>query len=185
MEAHLTWANPRYYWGFGFGADINGLGAQGDPRPTPRKNPVTYPFTELGGVKVDQQVSGQRVYDINKDGVAHYGLYPDWMQDLKCRPATDIVEGHVARPRGLPADVGARRTASPTTPAATRSAKLSPRRSRPREPGTSPTYVLTAAGQPHRRLGTDASPTAAASTGGRRSPCSSAAPTRSSRPCAP
>ena len=44
---------------------------------------MTYPFTGLGGVTVDQQVSGQRVYDINKDGVAHYGLYPDWIQDLR------------------------------------------------------------------------------------------------------
>ena len=32
-KRHLTWANPKTYWGFGFGADINGLGAQGDPRP--------------------------------------------------------------------------------------------------------------------------------------------------------
>ena len=49
----------------------------------PAKNPVTYPFTGLGGVTVSQQHSGQRVYDINKDGVAHYGLYPDWLQDLR------------------------------------------------------------------------------------------------------
>ncbi len=46
---HLTWADPRYYFGFGYGADINGLGAQGDPRPdADAKNPVTYPFTGLG-----------------------------------------------------------------------------------------------------------------------------------------
>ena len=32
-KRHLTWANPQTYWGIGFGADINGLGAQGDPRP--------------------------------------------------------------------------------------------------------------------------------------------------------
>ncbi len=92
-KRHLTWANPKTYWGFGFGADINGLGAQGDPRPGAATNhPVTYPFTTLGGVKVYQQVSGQRVYDINKDGVAHYGLYPDWIQDLKMLAGPDIVE---------------------------------------------------------------------------------------------
>ena len=90
---HLTWANPKTYWGFGFGADINGLGAQGDPRPDAMSNhPVTYPFTTLGGVKVYQQVSGQRVYDINEDGVAHYGLYPDWIQDLKMLAGQDIVD---------------------------------------------------------------------------------------------
>ena len=53
---------------------------------------MTYPFTTLGGVKVDKQVSGQRVYDINKDGVAHYGLYPDWIQDLKMQAGDDIVK---------------------------------------------------------------------------------------------
>ena len=44
---------------------------------------MTYPFKGLGGVTVSKQHSGQRVYDINKDGVAHYGLYPDWLQDLR------------------------------------------------------------------------------------------------------
>ncbi|HET6166891.1 MAG TPA: hypothetical protein VFE07_08690 [Marmoricola sp.] len=91
-QRHLTWANPATYWGFGFGADINGLGAQGDARPDAADNPVTYPFTGLGGVQVDQQVSGQRVYDINKDGVAHYGLYPDWIEDLRKIAGDDIVE---------------------------------------------------------------------------------------------
>ncbi len=90
-KRHLTWMNPQTYWGFGFGADINGLGAQGDPRPGAAENPVTYPFTGLGGVKVYQQTSGQRVYDINKDGVSHYGLYPDWIQDLKMIAGQDIV----------------------------------------------------------------------------------------------
>jgi len=91
-KRHLGWANPSTYWGFGFGADINGLGAQGDPRPDAAANPVTYPFTGFGGVRVDQQVSGQRVYDINKDGVAHYGLYPDWIEDLRKLAGDDIVK---------------------------------------------------------------------------------------------
>ena len=79
---HMTWADPRYYWGFGFGADINGLGAQGGPRGADVPNPVSYPFEALGGVTVDKQRSGERVYDINADGVSHYGLYPDWIEDL-------------------------------------------------------------------------------------------------------
>jgi microsomal dipeptidase-like Zn-dependent dipeptidase len=80
---HVGWADPRYYWGFGFGADINGLGAQGDPRGAGVPNPVTYPFTGLGGVTIGRQHSGRRVYDVNVDGVAHYGLYPDWIEDLR------------------------------------------------------------------------------------------------------
>ena len=47
------------------------------------KNKVTYPFTGLNGVRIDRQHAGKRVYDINKDGVAQYGLYPDWIQDLR------------------------------------------------------------------------------------------------------
>jgi hypothetical protein len=89
---HLTWANPATYWGFGYGADINGLGAQGNPRPNAADDPVTYPFTGLGGVQVDKQVSGERVYDINTDGVAHYGLYPDWIEDLRKLAGDDIVK---------------------------------------------------------------------------------------------
>jgi hypothetical protein len=82
-RAHVGWADPRYYFGFGYGADMNGLGAQGDPRGTDVSNPVTYPFTGLGGVTIDKQVAGERVYDINADGVAQYGLYPDWIEDLR------------------------------------------------------------------------------------------------------
>jgi hypothetical protein len=46
-------------------------------------NPVRYPFSGLGGVKVGRQTAGQRTWDINVDGVAQYGLYPDWVEDLR------------------------------------------------------------------------------------------------------
>ncbi len=82
-ETHLGWADRRYYFGFGYGADMNGLGAQGDPRGADVANPVTYPFTGLHGVTVRKQRSGSRVYDVNVEGVPHYGMYPDWIQDLR------------------------------------------------------------------------------------------------------
>src|SRR3546814_6041794 len=53
-------ADPRYHFGIGFGADSNGLGAQGMPRGADAENPVTYPFTGFGGVVIDKQVSGSR-----------------------------------------------------------------------------------------------------------------------------
>jgi hypothetical protein len=81
-RTHVGWADPRYYWGIGYGADMNGLGAQGDPRGADVPNPVTYPFRGLNGVTIGKQHAGERVYDINVDGVAQYGLYPDWIQDL-------------------------------------------------------------------------------------------------------
>lgn len=86
---HLGWTDPRYYFGFGFGSDMNGFGAQGDPRGADASNPVTYPFTGLGGVTVDRQRSGERVFDVNTDGVAHYGLYADWVEDVEHVAGTD------------------------------------------------------------------------------------------------
>lgn len=89
---HRTWADERFLFGFGYGADANGFGAQGAPRGATVPNPVTYPFTGFGGVTVHQQVSGERTYDINTDGVAHYGLYPDWIQDLQMIAGDDAGE---------------------------------------------------------------------------------------------
>ena len=80
------------FFGIGFGADSNGLGTQGGPRQGAAANPVTYPFVGLGGVIVDRQVSGERVFDINRDGVAHYGLYPDWIEDLRKIAGDEIVD---------------------------------------------------------------------------------------------
>ena len=76
--------NGRQYFGVGYGADMNGFGSQGLPRGADVPNPVTYPFTSFDGqVTLDRQISGERVFDINTDGVAHYGLYPDWVEDLR------------------------------------------------------------------------------------------------------
>ena len=69
---------------------MNGFGAQGNARNGP--NPVTYPFKSWDGKQtIDQQKSGDRLYDINKDGVAHYGLYPDWIEDLRKQAGNGIV----------------------------------------------------------------------------------------------
>jgi hypothetical protein len=80
---HLGWTDERFYFGFGFGSDMNGFGAQGDPRGADAPDPVTYPFTGLDGVTISQQRSGERVFDINTDGVAHYGMYADWVEDVE------------------------------------------------------------------------------------------------------
>ena len=93
---HREWADPRYPFGFGYGADTNGFGSQGGPRGADAEDPVTYPFTGFGGVTVDRQRSGTRAYDINTDGVAHYGLYPDWIEDLR-RLAGDAIVDDLAR----------------------------------------------------------------------------------------
>jgi hypothetical protein len=78
-------------WGIGYGADTNGFGKQSAPRGPDAPDPVTYPFRGLGGVTVDRQVSGERTYDVNLDGVAHYGLYPDWLEEVRRAAGDEIV----------------------------------------------------------------------------------------------
>ena len=98
--------DPRFYWGIGWGADMNGFAHQGAPR---ENGDVAYPFKSYDGRQtIDKQVSGQRVYDINVDGMAHYGLFPDFVEDLRHIGGREIVDDLEPRRRGLPADVGAR-----------------------------------------------------------------------------
>ena len=74
--------NPRFYFGYGYGADQNGFATQFGPRNGP--NPVTYPFKSFdGGVTLHKQRSGSKEFDLNKEGMAHYGLFPDWWQDIR------------------------------------------------------------------------------------------------------
>jgi hypothetical protein len=93
-QKHVGWADERYYFGFGYGADTNGFGSQGGPRGADAENPVEYPFEGFGGVTVHPQQSGTRPqpFDINVDGVAHYGMYPDWIEDLRHLAGDAIIE---------------------------------------------------------------------------------------------
>ncbi len=78
--AYRKLRNKRYYFGFGFGSDTNGLAVQASP---PQK-PLSYPFTGLtSNTKFDRQRTGVRTFDYNTEGVAHYGLYADWLADLR------------------------------------------------------------------------------------------------------
>jgi len=71
----------------GLGCDINGLHEQPAPREDAASNPLVYPFKSYDGrVMFERQVSGERVFDINIDGVAHYGLYPDFIADMRREP---------------------------------------------------------------------------------------------------
>lgn len=153
---HVGWADSRYYFGFGYGADMNGFGAQGSPRGASATDPVTYPFTGLGGVQVDKGVSGERVWDINTDGVAQYGLYPDWIEDATHVAGAsgvglqeDMSRGAEAylqtweRAVGVPAD--ACRNADLQLDVATFRAKVTV--------GMTTRQVLEAVGQPYERLG--------------------------------
>jgi microsomal dipeptidase-like Zn-dependent dipeptidase len=81
------------FFGIGYGTDTNGLGAQAGPRPGASTNPVTYPYTTFdGGTTMRQSRSGTRLWDINTDGAAHYGLFPDWVEDLRIIAGPQIVD---------------------------------------------------------------------------------------------
>lgn len=68
----------------GLGSDINGIHVQAAPREDAATNPLMYPFKSYDGqVIFERQVTGERVFDLNADGVAHYGLYPDFLADLQ------------------------------------------------------------------------------------------------------
>ena len=81
------------FFGIGYGTDTNGLGAQAGPRPGAASNPVTYPYTTFdGGTVMGQSRSGTRLWDINTDGAANYGLFPDWVEDLRILAGPQIVD---------------------------------------------------------------------------------------------
>ncbi|MFI8092234.1 discoidin domain-containing protein [Streptomyces sp. NPDC086080] len=70
--------------GYGYGTDMNGVGGWPAPRGADAPNPVTYPFRSVdGGSVLDRQTTGERTWDLNTDGAAHYGLVPDWIEDIR------------------------------------------------------------------------------------------------------
>ncbi|RFU36863.1 Coagulation factor 5/8 type domain-containing protein [Actinomadura logoneensis] len=73
-------AGGQGLFGFGYGLDANGFGKL----PAPRAGgDVQYPFTALSGVTLDRLRTGLRTWDVNADGVANYGLVPDWIEDIR------------------------------------------------------------------------------------------------------
>ena len=79
LEKHR---NDLFYFGVGFGTDTGGFASLPAPRDDAATSPLAYPFT-IDEVIFDRQQSGERTYDLNKDGVAHYGLIADLVGDLQ------------------------------------------------------------------------------------------------------
>ncbi len=72
-----------YYFGWGYGADLGGLAHQGNPPPANSPERIDYPFKSIDGhTTVYRQRTGRRTFDFNNDGVAHYGLYADWLRGI-------------------------------------------------------------------------------------------------------
>ncbi|ALG84397.1 membrane dipeptidase [Gordonia phthalatica] len=82
-------ARPGSFLGIGYGPDMNGLGKQAPPLSTTSSRPVTYPFVMPDGTRVGRQRTGTRVFDVNVDGTAHYGMIPDWIESLRVAAGKD------------------------------------------------------------------------------------------------
>ncbi|MFF8833378.1 discoidin domain-containing protein [Streptomyces sp. NPDC015131] len=93
-EARRTGAlREKYGVGYGYGTDMNGVGGWPGPRGADAADPVRYPFrTADGGSVVERQTTGRRTWDVNTDGAAHYGLVPDWLEDIRVTGGQDVID---------------------------------------------------------------------------------------------
>jgi hypothetical protein len=144
--------DKRYYFGFGYGADMNGLAEQSQPTGG---SPITYPFRSMDGrVTFTREQWGQRTFDLNKDGVANYGMYADWLQELGVlagKPIlTDMFHGAEAY-----LEMWERAYGVPLTHALPARARFGARGVGRLRLGTGFQQVLYAAGQPLSRPGSD------------------------------
>lgn len=96
--------SDKYDFAIGYGADTNGLGSQAGPRGADRPQ-IQYPFTLFEGsdwkgvfnsnvdpVVFDQQVSGERIFNANSEGQAHYGLKADWVEELRLEGGNEALK---------------------------------------------------------------------------------------------
>jgi hypothetical protein len=86
----------RRFFGVPLGSDVGGFASLPGPRST--GTPLRYPFRSYHGhVVFRRQRTGTRVFDLNRDGVAHYGLVADLVADMRHQPhgrkALDLLFG--------------------------------------------------------------------------------------------
>ena len=144
-------AAPKYYFGFGFGSDQNGLHSEPPARnPEPAKA-VTYPFkTWDGGSTVERNKAGEKTWDVNSEGWAHYGLMGDWIEDLRKVGGDEIVED-MARGSEAYLQMWERATGIDGDACVPAKAKLTRRGLGALRLGASATALVRAAGQPEKR----------------------------------
>jgi hypothetical protein len=71
--------------GVPLGSDVGGFASL--PGPSTVGGPLGYPFRSFRGqVTFRRQRTGTRVFDLNRDGVAHYGLVADLLADVERQP---------------------------------------------------------------------------------------------------
>jgi microsomal dipeptidase-like Zn-dependent dipeptidase len=76
--------DPVRFFGVGIGTDTNGFASLPGPDA---KDPLHYPFRSYDGrLMFTRERTGQRTFDLNTDGVAHYGLIADLFADMQHAP---------------------------------------------------------------------------------------------------
>ena len=81
------YARPGQFLGVGLGTDTGGLNSAPGPDPGAASNPLHYPFSSYdGNVHFLCELAGSRTFNLNKDGVANYGLYPDLLAYMRQQP---------------------------------------------------------------------------------------------------
>jgi hypothetical protein len=70
------------YFGVGLSSDVNGATMPGPPGEDEPQ--ITYPFQSFdGGVTFERQRTGNRTFDYNNEGVAHYGLFAEYIENIR------------------------------------------------------------------------------------------------------
>jgi hypothetical protein len=86
---HFGHRSGRFYSGVPLGTDTGGFSTLPAPRSDAGQVPLRYPFRLYQcPVAFGRQRSGERTYDLNQDGVAHYGLYADLLADMQQQTGT-------------------------------------------------------------------------------------------------
>ncbi len=80
----------KYGVAYGYGTDMNGFGGTAAPPSNAAK--IQYPFTARDGTVFTKQVTGQRTWDYNAEGVSHYGMLPDWIESLRILAGSAIID---------------------------------------------------------------------------------------------
>jgi hypothetical protein len=139
-----------YFFGWGWGADLGGLAEQGLP-PGANAPKVNYPFRSLdGSTTVDRQHTGQRTFDYNTDGVAHYGLYADWTDEVRSLGGPQIVDDLLNGPEAY-LEMWERAEGIPATHCLPRRARLRAKGMAGIRLGADDRSLLRSAGQPLTR----------------------------------
>jgi microsomal dipeptidase-like Zn-dependent dipeptidase len=72
------------FFGVGLGTDTGGFASLPAPRSDAAQNPLRYPFKSYDGrVTFQREQTGTRTFDLNTDGVAHYGLIADLVANMQ------------------------------------------------------------------------------------------------------